>query len=160
MAKPNWLEELAENWFRMREYITQLHVRVTEFGRRELDLLAFNDEEFLMIDLQTYLGERGSMKAEATSLIKRFKIYDKLLTIPPYKGVSKGKKIRRLFIAGGNVTFRNLIKNSNIEFMPMEGFLDKVLQEIRKHAERKRWPFSPKDISRLLWELIAYEFIK
>ena len=166
MAKPNWLEELAENWFRMRGYITQLHVRIPEFGRLELDLLAFNDEEFAIIDLQTYVGEKGSVKVEATNLIKRFKTYDELLKISPYKDVSKNKKLKRLFIAEAParralaLEFKNLIEKSGIEFMPMEEFLPKVLHEVDKYSHKKRWPLSHYDISRLLYELAQYELIK
>lgn len=164
MPKPNWLEELAENWFRMNGYITQLHVRVADFGRRELDLLAFNDEEFVMVDLQTYLGERGSATSEAKELVRRFKIYDKLLRTPPYKDVSRSKRLRRIFISGVGERqlsdFKNLVTEAGIEFMPMEDFIKRVLYEVRKYAKIQRWPFSPNDISRLLYELIRYEFIE
>lgn len=148
----------------MRGYITQLHIRVAGFGRRELDLLAFNDEEFVMIDLQTYLGERGSARNEAKRLVQRFRVYNKLLEIPPYKNVSKNKKVRRLFISGIGerqlVVFKSSISGTGIEFMPMEDFVHEVLHEVRKYADKERWPFSPNDISRLLYELIQSEFLK
>lgn len=34
----NWLEELAENWFRIGGYAKRLNVCIPDFGKRELDL--------------------------------------------------------------------------------------------------------------------------
>ena len=160
MAKVNWLEELAENWFRMRGYVTQLHVRIPKFRRRELDLLAFNDDEFVMVDLQTYLGERGTWKSEADELIRRFRIYEQLCTTSPYSSLAKNKEIKRLFITAGSRDFKKLIASSGIDLMPMEDFIREVLQEVKKFTIKQRWPFSSDDISRLLYELLSYEFIK
>lgn len=154
----NWLEELAENWFRMRGYMTQLHVRIPKFGRRELDLLAFDEKEFVMVDLKTYLV--SGIEKEANELIKRFNIYEQLPTTPPYSSVAKNKKLKRLFIATGKRGFKKLIANSGIDFMPMEDFLHEVLKEVEKYAVKERWPFSSDDISRLLYELSSYELIK
>ena len=159
MPKANWLEELAENWFRMRGYVTQLHIRIPK-SRRELDLLTFNDDEIVMVDLQTYLGERGAWKNEADELIKRFKIYDRLRTTPPYSSLTKNRKLKRLFITAGKREFKKLIANSGIEFIPMEDFIREVLREVNKYVAIQRWPFSSDDISRLLYELLSYEFIK
>lgn len=80
----NWLEDLADIWFRRRGYVTQHGIRIPN-TRRELDLLAINGNEFVLIDLQTYVGERASKKVEARRLVERFEIYNKLLTIPPYQ---------------------------------------------------------------------------
>jgi len=164
MAKPNWLEELAENWFRIRKYITQLHVRVPVFGRLELDLLAFNDEELLLVDLQTYIGERGTVNNEAGRVIKSFRIYDRLLKTPPYESLARGRKIQRLFIAGGTANayreFKSCTKNSGIVFMPIEDFISAVVHEIRPYVAAQRWPFPSDDISRLMYQLIAFDFIK
>ena len=154
----NWLEELAENWFRMRGYMTQLHVRIPKFGRRELDLLAFDEKEFVMVDLKTYLV--SGIEKEANELIKRFNIYEQLPTTSPYSSVAKNKKLKRLFIATGKRGFQKLIANSGIDFMPMEDFLHEVLKEVEKYAAKERWPFSSDDISRLLYELSSYELIK
>jgi len=160
MAKPNWLEELAENWFRMRGYITQLHVRIPKFGRYELDLLAFNSNEFWIVDLQTYLGEKGAYRKEASGLAHKFKFYiDGFRTTPPYSNLFKSRKLKCLFVAGGNLQFKNLIAKHGIDFMEMEEFLGEILKEVQKYAIKQRWPFPSDDISRLLYELVLYGFV-
>jgi hypothetical protein len=157
----NWLEELAENWFRMRGYLTQLNIRIPSFGKRELDLLAFNDKEIWIVDLQTYLGERGSIKNEAKSMKQRFDIYEKgLRDTPPYKGLVKNRSLKRMFIAGGiKDTFLKEVQNINIECIDMEDFLKNILREVKKYSDSQKWPFPRADLSRLLYELLSYGFV-
>lgn len=157
----NWLEELAENWFRMRGYLTQLNVRIPSFGRYELDLVSFNDKEFWIVDLQTYIGERGSAKNEAKMLKQRFKIYEKgLRETPPYKNLVKNKSLKCMFIAGGITDeFLKEVQDSNIECVHMKNFLNDILLEVKKYSDNQRWPFPRADLSRLLYELLSYSFI-
>ena len=144
----------------MRGYVTVLHLRIPK-SRRELDLLAFNENEFVIVDLQAYLGERGSRKKEARELVKRFKAYELgLCNTSPYSSLLRNKKLRRLFITEGNSDFKDLIADSGIEFMQMENFVREVLCEVKKYADLERWPFQTDDISRLLWQLISLGFIK
>jgi SHS2 domain-containing protein len=159
----NWLEELAENWFRMRGYITQLNVRIPSFGRRELDLLAFNDDEFWIVDLQTFVGEKGSIKEEVESLKQRFDVYEKgLRNTAPYKDLIKNRSLKRMFIAEGisDEFLKEVQKGSmNIECTDMEDFLRNILQEVKKYSDSRKWPFSEADLSRLLYELLSYGFV-
>jgi len=138
----NWLEELAENWFRMRGYLTQLNIRIPSFGKHELDLLAFNDKEFWIVDMQTYVGERGSVKNEAKLLKQRFKIYEKgLRETPPYKNLVKNKSLKRMFVAGG-INDALSKEAQNIECVDMKDFLNNILREVKKIFRQTKVAFS------------------
>jgi len=126
-------------------------------------LLAFNDDEFWIVDLQTFVGEKGSIKEEVESLKQRFDVYKKgLRNTPPYKDLIQNRSLKRMFIAEGvsDEFFKEVQKRSmNIECIDMEDFLRNILQEVKKYSDNQKWPFSEADLSRLLYELLSYDFV-
>ena len=131
MAKPNWLEELAENWFRMRDYVTQMHVPAPKIKTRRgppriLDLIAFNDKEFVMVELQTSVT-----KADAKRAIQKFKDFNEIPNSALYRRVSSGKSLRRIFIGratdGAAADFARSVEAHGIEFIEREDFYKQII---------------------------------
>jgi hypothetical protein len=52
--------------------------------------------------LQTFVGEKGSIKEEVESLKQRFDVYEKgLRKTPPYEDLIQNRSLKRMFIAEG-----------------------------------------------------------
>jgi len=155
MAKPNWMEELAENWFKIRGYHTELHVRVPPVSR-ELDLLAFNDDEFVMIELQMNVSNR---KKTAEYLAEKFTDFDKIPDNPKYANIASKLKIRRIFISDAKRDFADLLRKDNIEYLYKEDLYLKILKSIEPYVANERWPFPDDSPVRMLYDLALWGFI-
>ena len=164
MARPNWFEELAENWFRMKGYLTQMHVPAPKVTKRRgpariLDLVAFNDQEFIMVELQTYVT-----RADAKRAIEKFADFNRIPSSASYKGTSKDKKIRRIFIGGatGNMAtgFARLVRTHDIEFIEKKEFYKQIIGLIKPLADKQSWPYPDEFLARILYDMIDYELIK
>jgi hypothetical protein len=155
MAKPNWLEELTENWFKIRGYHTELHVRVPPISR-ELDLLAFNDGEFVMVELQMNVSNK---KETAEYLSEKFTDFNAIPYNPKYAKISNGLKVRRLFVSDAKQDFADLIKVYNIEYLHKEDLYLEILKTIEPYVANERWPF-PDDLPlRMLFDLALWGII-
>lgn len=164
MARPNWLEELAENLFRMEGYVTQVHVPAPKTTARlgparMLDVVAFNDREFVMVELQTYVT-----RADAARAIKKFADFDAIPNCATYKAVAKGKKIRKIFIGGAGsqtaIDFAKMVKAHNIEFIEKGDFYRHMIDLIRPLVTATSWPYPDEFLARILYDMVDYEFIK
>jgi hypothetical protein len=164
MARPNWLEELAENLFRMKGYVTQMHVPAPKAATRRgpariLDLLAFDDKEFVMVELQTYVT-----RGDIDRAIEKFADFDRIPSSPEYKASSKGKKTRKILIGGttGNTAtdLTKLLRAHNVEFIEKEEFYQQIIGLIRPLVDRGIWPYPDEFLTRILYDMVDYELIK
>ena|SRR5271157_3143811 len=158
MAKPNWLEELVESYFRLDGYITQLHVRFPEMDR-ELDLLAFNDKKFVIIEVENNVYDNRKYYEK---IVGKFEVFRKITDTPKYRHVAKGKKRRLLFVGGmgsdeGYNHLAQLLKKKGIELMDKEDLYKGLLKKIES---LRKWPYPADDPSRILYDLKLYKLLR
>ncbi len=147
----NWLEEIAAESFRLNGYLVLENLRYRAAGQQgdfEIDALAFNDTEVVLLESQADLWSPTPNKREFLArLSRKFAMHKDFVRTLPLK---PGLKVRKVLV-GETVspTVKREIEALGIEVVPSEELLAGLIKKVKKGGLPKQDSFVTRTIASL-----------
>lgn len=163
----SYVEDITSEFYRLKGYFIskdipyQIPKKVSGkkvSGWKDIDVLAINDKEVLIIECKAFLGYEKSDKV-TQDLLQRFKYAEK--AVKNNIQLAKNKRIRKILVVDSSIKkVENELKKKGITVHSLEDIMKEFLDILRKRLKTGRVGKEQHPITRTLIFLLECGFLK